>query len=71
MFCDVVDHKYPVQDGGEVHCSDEGLWGLCDPCHGWKQRLEEFARTTGQLNKIVLWCDRPEERPLLRGEVRS
>lgn len=70
-FAAVVDHKYPVQDGGLVHCDDAGLWSLCVACHGWKARLEAFARTTGQLDRIVEWCDLPEVRPQLRGDVRD
>lgn len=65
----VVDHKFPVQDGGDVHCSDAGLWGLCLPHHGWKGRLEDYARRTGQLHLIVQWCDEPATRPRLRGDV--
>lgn len=65
----VVDHKFPVQDGGDVHCDDDGLWGLCLLHHGWKARLEDFARRTGQLDLIVRWCDEPETRPQLRGDI--
>ncbi len=70
VFGDVVDHKFPVQDGGDVHCGEEGLWTLCWGCHGWKARLEEFARSSGQLDMLVAWCDQPETRPQFRGEVR-
>ena len=71
VYCDVVDHKMPVQDGGPVHCSDAGLWSLCTSCHGWKLELEAFARRTGQMQMIVEWCDKPELRPAIRrGDVR-
>ena len=66
-FAKVVDHKYPVQDGGEVHCDLEGVWGLCTKCHGWKQNLEIYARKTGQMERIVEWCDNPATRPVNRG----
>ena len=52
-FAVMVDHKFPVQDGGEVHCLDAGLWSLCAACHGWKGRLESFARETGQMHFLV------------------
>jgi len=65
-FGDVTDHKYPVQDGGEVHCDDGGLWSLCTPCHAWKGRLERYARERGLMSMIVEWCDRPDLRPTLR-----
>lgn len=68
----VVDHKFPVADGGEMFPGDEGVWTLCDSHHsGWKAMLEAYARETGQMDKIVMWCDEPETRPKLRGEVRD
>lgn len=66
----VVDHKMPVADGGAVHCPDAGLWTLCQACHGWKGELEAVARRTDQMHLIVLWCDDPSARPVIRGEVR-
>lgn len=71
VFGDVVDHKMPVQDGGKVHCVDAGLWTLCKACHGWKGRLEDFARKTGQLAMLVMWCDEPASRPRFRGEIEN
>ncbi len=71
IFCEVVDHKLPVQDGGVVHCRDAGLWSLCSSCHGWKQLLEAHARQSGQMHMIVEWCDQPERRPeIRRGDPR-
>lgn len=71
VFCVVVDHKFPVQDGGKVHCDDAGLWSLCAGCHGWKLEFEAFARRTGQMHMIVEWCDHPEKRPeIRRGDLR-
>lgn len=71
VFGEFVDHKFPVQDGGEVHCPDEGIWNLCRACHAWKTALEDYARRTGQMGEIVRWCDEPEARPVFRrGDVR-
>jgi 5-methylcytosine-specific restriction endonuclease McrA len=70
-FARVVDHKYPVQDGGEVHCNLDGVWGLCFQCHGWKQNLELYARKTGQMERIVEWCDNPASRPFNRGDINA
>lgn len=71
VFGAVVDHKHPVQDGGKVHCPDDGLWHLCSSCHGWKASLEDYARRTGQMERIVQWCDEPETRPAFRrGDLR-
>jgi hypothetical protein len=49
---------------------EAGVFGLCAPCHGWKARLEAFARQTDQMHRIVLWCDEPASRPTFRGDVR-
>lgn len=69
-FAAVVDHKFPVQDGGDVHCPDSGLWALCIQCHGWKAGIEDYARKNGLLDQVVTWCDRPETRPVERGDTR-
>jgi len=66
VFGAMVDHKFPVQDGGKVHCSDAGLWTLCRSCHGWKTELEAYARRTDQMDQIVEWCDHPASRPIFR-----
>lgn len=64
----VVDHKHPVVDGGPMW-DRSNWWGLCMAHHsGWKARLEAYARVTGQMDKIIRWCDDPAARPLLRGE---
>ena len=68
-FGDVLDHKYPVVDGGKIHCDEAGVWVLCTRCHGWKQNLEAFARRTRQMEQIVEWCDNPASRPRGRGEL--
>jgi len=62
-FADLVDHKYPVQDGGDMFPGHRGLWSLCVPCHGVKSALEQLARSTGQMEQLVRWCDEPQVRP--------
>lgn len=66
---DVLDHKFPVQDGGKVHCEEAGVWHLCNPCHAEKTRWEAYARAMGQMERIVEWCDNPDVRPRLRGDL--
>jgi len=69
-FATVVDHKFPVADGGEMFPGSAGLWGLCESHHsGWKAALEAYARRTGQLDQIVRWCDDPMSRPRVGGGV--
>lgn len=64
VFGDVVDHKLPVVDGGQVHCPDEGLWHLCKSCHdGFKREAERIAREINRVDLLPLWCDNPEARP--------
>jgi len=62
-FADLVDHKFPVADGGEMFPGFAGLWSLCVPCHGVKGALEQLARSTGQMEQLVRWCDEPQVRP--------
>jgi hypothetical protein len=60
----VVDHKYPVTDGGEMFPGPGGVHTLCASCHsGTKASLEIHARRTGQMDRIVIWCDDPTTRP--------
>lgn len=68
-FGEALDHKFPVQDGGKIHCDKAGVWHLCRSCHGWKQNLEAYARRTGQMERIVEWCDNPASRPRMRGDL--
>jgi hypothetical protein len=65
----LVDHKFPVADGGLVHCGEADVWTLCNRCHGYKQWLEAEARKSGQMNQIVRWCDDPTSRPRKRGQI--
>ncbi len=67
----VVDHKFPVQDGGEIHCDVALVQVLCEACHGYKQWLEQHARRTDQMDQIVAWCDDPSIRPRKRGDVQA
>jgi hypothetical protein len=62
-FAEVVDHKFPVVDGGSLLPGLSGVWSLCSPCHGVKASLERYARETDQLDQIVFWCDDPSRRP--------
>jgi 5-methylcytosine-specific restriction endonuclease McrA len=65
----VVDHKWPVSDGGPMW--DTSNWhSLCSSCHGsTKRAMEIHARETGQLDQLIRWCDDPASRPLLRGDT--
>ncbi len=61
-LCEVVDHKIPIVDGGEMF--DRSLWwGLCRPHHDLKGQMETFARKTGQVQMLTIWCDEPDKRP--------
>lgn len=69
--CDVIDHKLPIAEGGE-RLERKNLWGLCKACHdGWKAELEGYARRTGQIEKLPIWCDEPGELPAKFREVRA
>lgn len=61
-FCDVVDHKLPLKQGGGL-LDPDNVWGLCSVHHSWKGRLEAYAEATGQVDKLVEWCDTPDRRP--------
>lgn len=69
VYADLVDHKYPVADGGPMYPEPGGLMGLCSSHHGLKARWEDLARRTGQMDRIVEWCDNPQLRPRIRGEI--
>lgn len=60
---DVVDHILPVQDRPDLVHDSSNIWCLCNLHHGWKGRMEAFARETGQLDMLPDWCLRPETRP--------
>jgi hypothetical protein len=59
----LVHHKFPVADGGPMFPGDNGVMTVCQSHHGLMDALEEFARSTGQMDMIVFWCDNPESRP--------
>jgi len=59
----LVDHKYPVADGGPMLPGDDGVMTLCVPCHGAKTAMETYARDTGQMDQLIQWCDDPAARP--------
>ncbi len=62
-FAALVDHKMPVADGGAFY-DEQNLWPICLAHHGRKAEMEQFARKTGQLHLLPLWCDSPDERPI-------
>ena len=65
----VVDHKWPVADGGPMW-DPKNHWGLCQSHHdGWKRALETIARETGACHKLITWCDYPSKRPTVRGTL--
>jgi hypothetical protein len=68
-FAALVDHKMPVADGGPMYPGSAGVWSLCTSHHAWKSQLENLARRTGQMDRIVEWCDRPDARPKFRGQI--
>src|SRR5690606_6697427 len=65
----VTDHIIPVQDRPDLLLEWRNLQSLCDArglgrnCHSWKQRMENYARETGQIDRLPLWCEKVEERP--------
>ncbi|WP_048710796.1 HNH endonuclease [Microvirga massiliensis] len=65
----VVDHKRPITEGGAMW-DELNHWGLCTYHHsGWKAQLERYARETGQMDRIIAWCDDPTQRPKFRGDT--
>ncbi len=62
-FCDDVDHKIPIEDGGD-RLKLENLQPLCRACHnGIKKPMDAYAREHGQIYLLPAWCDDPSERP--------
>jgi 5-methylcytosine-specific restriction endonuclease McrA len=62
-LCDAVDHKIPIDDGGD-RLKAENLWSICDSHHnGPKRAMEAYARERGLIYLLPLWCDDPAERP--------
>jgi hypothetical protein len=59
----LVDHKFPVADGGPMLPGDQGVMTLCITCHGAKTAMETYARDTGQMDQIIRWCDDLAARP--------
>jgi 5-methylcytosine-specific restriction endonuclease McrA len=64
----VADHKTPVADGGERFDLDN-IWAICRQCHDFKASLEAYARKTGQIDKLRIWCDDPETLPAKFKEI--
>lgn len=62
-LCDDVDHKIPIEDGGD-RLKAENLQSLCRGCHNSiKKPMDAYARETGQIHLLPLWCDDPKARP--------
>ena len=62
-FCDDVDHKIPIEDGGD-RLKLENLQPICRPCHNRiKKPMDAYARERGLIYLLPLWCDDPAERP--------
>lgn len=62
-IADDVDHIIPLEDGGK-RLDPANLQPLCRQHHnGLKRRLQEYARRTGQINALPLWCSDPNSRP--------
>ncbi|MBB2964736.1 HNH endonuclease signature motif containing protein [Methylobacterium sp. R2-1] len=62
-LADAVDHKIPIEDGGD-RLKVANLQSLCWGCHnGLKAAMQVYAREHGQIYLLPLWCDDPSERP--------
>lgn len=59
----LVDHIKPTVEFPELMLDWKNLWALCEPCHGWKYSLEEYARKNNQLDLLPTWCRDPSSRP--------
>lgn len=62
-LADAVDHKIPIEDGGD-RLKAANLQSICLPHHnGLKAAMQVYAREHGQIYLLPLWCDDPSERP--------
>lgn len=60
----VVDHIEPVKDAPDKRLEWGNLQVLCTTHHaGFKARIEDFARRTGQIELLQQWMHMPESRP--------
>lgn len=63
-LADVTDHIIPHAERPDLKHEWKNLAGLCNACHsGWKQAMEQFARETGQVERLPLWCEDMGARP--------
>lgn len=61
---EVADHVLPAADFPDLRYEPTNLVPLCKRCHdSTKARMEAFARSTGQLERLTDWVFRPETRP--------
>lgn len=59
-----IDHIIPLKDDPSLRLSWDNLQALCRPHHhGWKARIEDFARKIGAIRLLPQWCRFPETRP--------
>ena len=62
-LADAVDHKIPIDDGGD-RLKVANLQSICLSHHnGLKRAMEVYAREVGQIYLLPIWCDDPSERP--------
>lgn len=62
-FVDVVDHVLPRSEYPGLTLEWSNLQGLCRHHDGIKQKMEDFARKHGLLERLTLWCSSFEARP--------
>lgn len=61
---DAVDHIIPVRDDPELRLEWSNLQFLCrQHHHGWKAKIEAYARKMGSIQMLPQWCRHPETRP--------
>jgi 5-methylcytosine-specific restriction endonuclease McrA len=60
---DVVDHILPRREYPALTYTWKNLQGLCRRHDGLKARMEIYARETGLLEMLTVWCEAIENRP--------
>ena len=58
-----VDHILPRREFPDLTYSWRNLQSLCVHHDNLKSKLEYYARETGQVEKLALWCESVEARP--------
>jgi len=63
-LADEVDHIVPIKDEPDLRLEWSNLQALCrQHHHGWKAKMEAYARKIGAINLLTQWCRHPETRP--------